>query len=94
MANEAYLARLKQGLVNVLAGNGGWAHGSCLDDPRIPVLSCPGFLSGQAVWIRPLVSTKQGHPSRQSRDSPCHYSLEFNTLQKGLCALSAYFTEF
>jgi hypothetical protein len=94
MANEEHLERLKEGLVNVLASHGGWDHRACLDDPRIPGLSCPGFLSRQAVWIRPGVSTKQGPPSRQSRDSPCHYSLEFNALQKGLCALSAYFTEF
>jgi hypothetical protein len=93
MANEKHPARLKQGLGNVLASNSGWDHGSCLDDSRIPVLWGPGFLSRQAEWIRPLVSTKQGHPSRQSRASPCHYSLELNALQKGLCALSAYFTE-
>jgi hypothetical protein len=93
MANEEHLARLKQGLRNVLASNGGWDRGSCLGDSRIPILSGPGFLSRQAVWVRPLVSTKQGPPSRQWRASPCHDSLEFSALQKGLCALSAYFTE-
>jgi hypothetical protein len=45
MANEEHLERLKEGLVSVLASHGGWDHGACLDDPRIPGLSCPGFLS-------------------------------------------------
>jgi hypothetical protein len=80
MANDEHLARLKQGLVNVLASNGGWDHGSCLDDPSIPVLSDPSFLARQAVWIRPLVAPKHGHPSRQWRASLCHYSLEFNAV--------------
>jgi hypothetical protein len=53
MANEEYLARLKQGLGNVLASNGGWDRGSCLGDSRIPILSGPGFLSRQAVQTGP-----------------------------------------
>jgi hypothetical protein len=63
----------RRGIETALAGgdasDGDGDHGSSLGDPSTPVVSAPGYLSGQAAGIRQLVAPIQGRPSRQLRDT-------------------------